>query len=228
MIKLYFYGFDYLFIISIAITLIAQVYISSSYSKYKKVKITKEITGFEVARKILDKNGLKDVHVVSINGSLSDHYDPTRRVVRLSKEVFDGSTVAAVAVAAHEVGHAIQDKEGYTFMRIRSKIVPTVNFCSKIGYIVLLIGWIFGELQLAYVGIALLCATLIFQLVTLPVEFNASKRAKEQLAELHIVNSDEVDSCDNMLKSAAFTYVASLLTTLLQILRLFLMTRDRD
>lgn len=228
MIKLYFYGFDYLFIISIAITLIAQVYISSSYSKYKKVKITKEITGFEVARKILDKNGLKDVHVVSINGSLSDHYDPTRRVVRLSKEVFDGSTVAAVAVAAHEVGHAIQDKEGYTFMRIRSKIVPIVNFCSKIGYIVLLIGWIFGEFQLAYVGIALLCATLIFQLVTLPVEFNASKRAKEQLAELHIVNSDEVDSCDNMLKSAAFTYVASLLTTLLQILRLFLMTRDRD
>lgn len=225
---MYYYGFDALFLISIAITIIAQIFVSSSYSKYKKVKINKEITGFEVARKILDNNGLKDIHVVSVNGNLTDHYDPSRKVVRLSKEIFDGSTIAAVSVAAHEVGHAIQDKDGYAFMRIRSKIVPLVNFCSKIGYFVLIIGWIFGELQLAYIGIGLLCATLIFQLVTLPVEFNASNRAKRQLEELNIVDNVEITSCNNMLRAAAFTYVAALVTTLLQILRLFLMTRDSD
>lgn len=223
-----FYGFDFLFLISIVITLVAQIFVSSSYSKYKKINTKKGLSGFEVARKILDKHGLKDVHVVEVNGELSDHYDPTRKVVRLSKGIFSSSSIAAVSVAAHECGHAVQDKEGYSFMRIRSAIVPFVNFCSKIGYIVILLGWIFGALDLAYVGILLLCATLVFQLITLPVEFNASKRAKEELVTLGIVDNEEKESCGKMLGAAAFTYVASLITTLLQILRLFLMTRNRD
>lgn len=223
-----YYGFDFLFVISIVITLIAQIFVSSSYSKYKKINTKKGLSGFEVARKILDKHGLKDVHVVEVNGELSDHYDPTRKVVRLSKGIFSASSIASVSVAAHECGHAVQDKEGYSFMRIRSAIVPFVNFCSKIGYIVILLGWIFGALDLAYVGILLLCATLVFQLITLPVEFNASKRAKEELVTLGIVDNEEKESCGKMLGAAAFTYVASLITTLLQILRLFLMTRNRD
>lgn len=224
----YYYGFDYLFIISIVITLIAQIYVSSSYKKYKQIKNKTKISGFEVARKILDNNGLKDVHVIETNGELSDHYDPTRKVIKLSKEIFNGTSIAAISVSAHEVGHAIQDSEGYSLMKIRSMIVPMVNFCSKIGYIVLIIGWIFGELNLAYVGIGLLCATLVFQLITLPVEFNASSKAKEQLKMLNIANGEEEKYCANMLQAAAFTYVAALVTTLLQILRLFLMTRNRD
>ena len=209
------------------ITVIAQIYVSSSYNKYKKIANKENITGFEVPRKILDENGLNDIHIVEIKGEMTDHYDPSRKVVRLSKNVFNGSSIASVAIAAHECGHAIQDKDNYTFMRIRGKLVPTVNLCSRLGYLAIAIGFIFGILDLAIIGIILLLAILVFQLITLPVEFDASKRAKQELDKLNIVESDEIDGCSSMLKAAAFTYVASLVTTLLEILRLALIAFDR-
>ena len=219
-----------LFVLGLVITLAADLYVRSSYSKYKKVKNDKGLTGFEVARKILDKNGLKDIHVVETNGELTDHYDPKRKVVRLSNSIFNGNTIAAASVAAHECGHAIQDKDNYTFMRIRASLVPAVNFSSKFGYIVLMIGFLAGSFDLAVLGLGLLILILLFQLVTLPVEFDASKRAKVELDKLNILNKEEIPQSASMLRAAAFTYVASLVTTLLEILRLALMifgNRDR-
>ncbi|MCI6001533.1 MAG: zinc metallopeptidase [Tenericutes bacterium] len=217
-----------LYFLGILITIGAQIYIKVSYNKYKKESTKSNMTGFEVARKILDENGLQDIHVVETPGNLTDHYDPQRKVVRLSKEVFNGQTIASNSVAAHEVGHAIQDKEGYTYMKIRSTLVPFVNFCSKLGYIVLVIGFIASAFDIVYVGIILLATTLIFQLVTLPVEFNASKRAGIQLKKEDILNKEEQEGSKTMLTAAALTYVASLVTTLLEILRLFLAAKDRN
>lgn len=217
-----------LFFLGLIITVIADVYVKTSYSKYKKVKNNTGLTGFEVARKILDKNGLNDVHVVEIKGELTDHYDPKRKVVRLSQSVFNGNTIASVSVAAHECGHAVQDKENYTFMRIRASLVPAVNFSSKLGYLALALGFIFGLLDLAIFGIILLLVMLLFQLVTLPVEFDASRRAKIELGNLNILDEKEIPQSANMLRAAAFTYVASLVTTLLEILRLALIIFDRD
>ena len=217
-----------LYFLGILITIGAQIYIKVSYNKYKKESTKSNMTGFEVARKILDENGLQDIHVVETPGNLTDHYDPQRKVVRLSKEVFNGQTIASNSVAAHEVGHAIQDKEGYTYMKIRSTLVPFVNFCSKLGYIVLVIGFIASAFDIVYVGIILLATTLIFQLVTLPVEFNASTRAKDQLEICGIVRSKEKSGVKQVLSAAAFTYVAGFIAEALQILRLVLISRNRD
>lgn len=216
--------------IGFIITLVAQWYVSSNYKKYKKVKTNTNMTGFEVARKILDKNGLHDVHIVETKGTLTDHYDPRRKVIRLSTDVFNGTTIAANSVAAHECGHAIQDKDNYSFMKFRSFLVPFVNFSSKLGYVVLFIGIIFSLFDLAVIGLILLMGMLIFQLVTLPVEFDASKRAKKELDGLNILNNKEQEQSKIMLTSAALTYVASLITTLLEILRLALIVfgNNRD
>ena len=216
-----------LLLLGLNITIVADSYINCSYKKYRQVKSKSGLTGFEVAKKILKKNGLDDIHVVAIKGELTDHYDPKRKVVRLSQSVFDGDSIASVSVAAHEVGHALQDKDNYTFMKIRSALVPAVNFSSKMGYLAVFLGFIFNFLDLALVGIVLLLVILLFQLVTLPVELDASKRAKMQLAELAILDSDEVGQSSSMLMAAAFTYVASLVTTLLEILRLALVVFSR-
>ena len=220
-----------LFFLSIIITLIAQFYVNSSYSKFKKKKNNNGYTGFETARKILDNNGLKDIMILETQGNLTDHYDPKRNVIKLSKDIYHGTSIASLAVAAHECGHAIQDKENYTFLRIRNSIVPVVNLSSKFGYIVIFIGMIFGSFDLALLGILLLCAMLIFQLITLPVEFDASKRAKEEVKKLNITSSEiENNGISTMLTSAALTYVASLATTLIEVLRLLLVilnNRDR-
>ena len=212
-----------LFFLSIIITLAAQFYVNSTYNKFKKKKNNNGYTGFETARKILDNNGLKDIMILETNGNLSDHYDPKRKVIKLSKDIYHGTSIASLAVAAHECGHAIQDKENYTFLRIRNSIVPVVNLSSKFGYIVIFIGMIFGSFDLALLGILLLCAMLIFQLITLPVEFDASKRAKEEVKKLNITSSEiENNGISTMLTSAALTYVASLATTLIEVLRLLL------
>ena len=220
-----------LFFLSIIITLIAQFYVNSSYSKFKKKNNNNGYTGFETARKILDNNGLKDIMILETQGNLTDHYDPKRKVIKLSKDIYHGTSIASLAVAAHECGHAIQDKENYTFLRIRNSIVPVVNLSSKFGYIVIFIGMIFGSFDLALLGILLLCAMLIFQLITLPVEFDASKRAKEEVKKLNITSSEiENNGISTMLTSAALTYVASLATTLIEVLRLLLVilnNRDR-
>lgn len=217
-------------LIALAITSLAQFLITTNYSKYKKVDATSRQTGREVARKILDKHGLRNVPVQEVSGNLTDHYDPTKKVVRLSSDIYHGTSIASVSVAAHECGHAIQDKISYTPMRIRSKLVPIVNFSTKIGYLVITIGFILGALKLAAIGLILLLSMLLFQLITLPVEFDASRRGKIELDELHILSSSEQVGSARMLRAAAFTYVASVLSTLLEILRLamIVVSRDRD
>lgn len=209
------------------ITLVAQIYVNNSYNKYKYQSLRKRNTGAEIAREILDKNNLQDVKVVEIQKKLTDHYDPTKKVVSLSSDIYKGDTIAAASVAAHECGHAIQHKEGYFFLRLRTSLVPFVNFSTKIGYLIVVIGIIFSFPKIAVIGLILLLAMLLFQLVTLPVEFNASKRATKQLTSLNIINNDELDDSKTMLTAAALTYVASLITTLLQILRLALIIIGR-
>ena len=226
---MYYYITDYgILIVTVLITLIAQAFVSSSYSKYKKVKNKKGVTGAEVAREILAKNGLDNIYVVEVAGNLTDHYDPSRKTVRLSKDIYNGTSVAAIAVASHECGHAIQDKENYTFLKIRAALVPLVNFSSVAGYIAILIGILFSSLQLFWIGILLEAVILVFQLVTLPVEFNASNRALKKIEEYDLVDLEELTGAKKMLRAAAFTYVASAATALLQILRLILIARDRD
>lgn len=216
----------FLIFLGFIITLAAQLYISYSYKKYKDIENKNNLTGFEIARKILDSNNLKDVHIVEINGELNDHYDPSRKVVRLSNDVFNGTSIAASAVAAHECGHAIQDKDNYIYMKIRSKLVPAVNFSSKLGYFVIFIGILFSLLDLVMFGIILLLVILLFQLVTLPVEFDASRRALIQLNKLNLLKKEETKNSKSMLQAAALTYVASLVTTILEILRLFLIATN--
>ncbi|MDD2202874.1 MAG: zinc metallopeptidase [Bacilli bacterium] len=218
-----------LFIVSLVLVLGAQGIVSASYAKYKVKENKKGVTGFDVARAILDKNGLKGILIVETPDKLSDHYDPTRKTVRLSTDVYHNATIASVAIAAHECGHVIQHKEKYVPMMIRSAIVPIVNLASKIGYVVLFIGIIASLFDLTMLGIILLCATLVFQLITLPVEFNASKRAVKILESEKLIEQQEKSGVKTMLTAAAFTYVASLLANLLEILRLFLMaSRSRD
>ena len=217
-----------LILLIILIPLIAQVKISSSYNRYKKENNTCKLTGQEVARRILDENGLQDIHIVEIKGELTDHYDPTRKVVRLSTDIFHGDTVAAAAVAAHECGHAIQDKENYTFLRIRSAIYPVVNFATSVSYYIILIGFLFQALKLVYLGIGLTCCGLLFQLVTLPVEFDASKRALNKLEKYHLLAEVEIEGAKNVLSAAALTYVAGVMASILQILRLLLIARSQD
>ena len=216
-------------ILMLIIPVIAQINITTNYSKYKKIENKNKLSGFEVARKILDANGLNDVHIVEVKGNLTDHYDPRRKVVRLSTDIFHGETIASAAVAAHECGHAIQDKENYVYLRIRSMIVPMVNVTSYVAYIFILISFFLSEINLFWVAIFLMGFSIIFQLVTLPVEFDASKRANINLNKLSLLADEELTGTEKMLKSAALTYVASLLTSILEILRLIVMfTGDRD
>ena len=215
-----------LMLVSILITLVAQIFVMISYSVYKKVKNNRGITGAEVAREILHKHALDNIYVTETRGYLSDHYDPTRKVIRLSKDVYNGTSVAAVSVAAHEVGHAIQDKEGYSFMRFRSAMFPIVNFSSKAGYVAILIGLLFGFTNLIWIGIGLEIIILLFQLVTLPVEFNASSRALSEIEKNDFLSKSERAGSKTVLTAAALTYVASVLTTLIEIFRLIIIAKS--
>ena len=214
--------------VTLLITLGAQAYINSSYNRTKKIMASKHITGKEVARKILDANGLKNVKIEEQPGTLTDHYDPKNKVVRLSTDIYNNSSLASVSVASHECGHAIQDKDNYFFLRLRSSIVPIVNLASTLGYVAIMIGLLGGLLGLLKIGIVMECIILLFQVITLPVEFNASDRALKQITELGIVTSDEHRNCRQMLTAAALTYVAAVATAALQILRLVLISRGRD
>jgi len=219
------YGFA---IISLIICGAASAFVKSSYKKYSKINNTKKITGAEAARKILDKNGLKNIYVVETKGNLTDHYDPERKVIRLSSDVYNKESVGSVAVAAHECGHAIQDKDNYTFMRIRAKLVPIVNFSSYAGYIVLLIGIFTQIMDLIWLGILLEVMILVFQLITLPVEIDASKRAMRELETMGLLNTSELSQGKTMLIAAALTYVASVLSAVLEILRLIILYGRND
>lgn len=215
-----------LFVIGLIITISAQMKVTGTYNRLKTVKTKNAITGFEVARKILDNNGLDKIHIVETRGQLSDHYDPTRKVIRLSHEVFHGTSIASISVAAHEVGHAIQDKENYTFMRVRSFLAPIVNFVTYAGYFVAFISLLAGITGYIKVGILLIFVALIFQLVTLPVEFDASSRAKKQLHDLNLTSNNEDEDVNQMLKAAAMTYVASVISSIINLFRLVLMLKD--
>lgn len=217
-----------LIILSFIIVLAAQFKINSAYKRYRVIETKTELSGQEVARKILDANGLNDIYIVETNGELTDHYDPRRKVVRLSKSIFHDSTIASAAVAAHECGHAIQDKEGYTFMKIRSILVPIVNLVSYLGYFGLVISIFAGITGYIKLSILILTASVIFQLVTLPVEFDASKRGLQQLQALHLIEENEQTGARKMLSAAAMTYVASLISTLLDILRLVIILGNRS
>ena len=220
-----------LVIIGGIIVMAAQAGVTGNYNKYKDVDSKTGMSGKDVARRILDANGLSNVKVKEVEGELTDHYNPSDKTVNLSSHIYEEKSIASVAVAAHECGHAIQDKNGYLFLRFRHGMVPIANLCSKLGYIVLMIGLGASIFNVAMAGIIMLSVILLFHLVTLPVEFNASNRAKKQLKELNITNNGSDSGISKMLYAAGMTYVASLANNFLQILRLVLIVfsnRRRD
>lgn len=216
-----------LILLIIGLPLLAQIFIKISYENNSRIKNSKELTGYDVARKILDKNGLNDLLIVETNGYLTDHYDPNRKVIKLSRNIYGNDTISSMAVAAHEVGHAIQDKEGYFFLRLRTFIFPIVSFISRISWLVILVGFFFEIVNAIYLGIIIVSASVIFELVTLPVEINASKRAIKELNSLNLITGEE-DKVKNVLTAAALTYVAGTLAEILQLIRLIGILKDND
>jgi len=207
----------------------AQYNVKSTFNKYSTVRNARGLTGADVARKILDSNGLYNIRVEHIAGQLTDHYDPRDGVVRLSDSTYSSQSVAAIGVAAHECGHACQHAEEYTPIKIRTAIVPVTNVCSMLWYWVFLVGIIVFQSfpSLVYIGIAMFSAVVLFQLVTLPVELDASNRALKTMENDMILEYDELPHAKKVLKAAAFTYVAALIVSLMQLLRLILSTRRR-
>lgn len=223
---------DYTYIILIPALIIsfwAQAKINSTFNKYSKMHSTNGYTGAQTARMLLDMNGLYDVPVEVVSGRLSDHYDPSRRIMRLSHDVFYGTSVAAIGVAAHETGHAIQHKERYAPLTIRNSIVPIVNISSNLSWVLFILGIVLGFADLVNLGIILFSAVVAFQLITLPVEFNASKRALYSLRSKSILYENELNGSKAVLDAAALTYVAAALVAISQLLRLILISnRNRD
>lgn len=218
--------FDWTYLVYVAPALILSIWasarVNSAYSKYSKVPMRRGYTGADVARKVLDMNGLYDVKIERTSGKLSDHYDPRSRVIRLSDAVYSGSDTASAGVAAHEAGHAVQHAEKYFPLELRSAIIPITNFGSQLAIPLIFIGILFGNSSLyilAYIGIVLFSLTVLFQLVTLPVEFNASKRALNVLEE-GMLDREEICGARKVLSAAALTYVAALAVSVMQLLRL--------
>lgn len=199
------------------LSLIAQFWVKSAFNKYSKVGIQRGLSGAEVARYIVEQAGL-GIQVERVGGFLSDHYDPTKKVLRLSPDVYDGRSVSAVGVAAHEAGHALQDAKGYAPLAWRSALVPITKVGSSLAFPLIFIGLIFGMLGLAKVGVVLFSAAVLFQLVTLPVEFDASRRAVVLVQQHGIVSGAEVDGVKKVLTAAAMTYVAAAIASLAQLL----------
>lgn len=211
------------FAIIILIPLFAQGKVKRTFNKYSKVASSTGMTGAQAARRILDDNGLYNVSVEEVQGHLSDHYDPRTKTVRLSTSNYHGHSLAGVAVAAHEVGHAIQDQESYSFLRVRHALVPVANLGSNASWILIMIGIIASIPNLLLLGIIFMAAAVVFQLVTLPVEFNASSRAMNQVVSLGIIRNDEERDAKKVLNAAALTYVAAALVAVLELVRLVLM-----
>lgn len=208
--------------IIILIPIYAQIKVKGTYNKYSKVASSSRMTGAEVARRILDDNGLYNVHIEETRGYLSDHYDPRSKVVRLSSANYHGHSLAATAVAAHEVGHAIQDQQDYAFLRLRHSLVPVANFGSNISWVFILIGMLASIPSFMLLGIVFMLAAVLFQLVTLPVEFNASNRAMDQVISLGIITNQEERETKSVLNAAALTYVAAAAVAVLELVRLIL------
>ncbi|MBN2285378.1 MAG: zinc metallopeptidase [Tissierellales bacterium] len=219
--------FDSTFIIlipAILISLFAQSKVKSTFVKYSNVKSNSSYSGFEVARSILDRNGLGHVRIEAVAGNLTDHYDPRNEVLRLSDAVYGRNTIAAYGVAAHEVGHAIQHAKHYMPLEIRNSLVPVVNFSSRVVWLLIIGGMLLSMTGLIQIGIVLFSAVVLFQIVTLPVEFDASRRAIVQLDDLGILYDDEIKGARKVLDAAALTYVAAALTAVSQLIRLLLIS----
>ena len=220
------FRFLYILLPAILLGLYAQFKVKSTYSKYSKVNNSRGWTASQVARKILDDNGLYNVQIVHIRGNLTDNFNPKTMTVSLSDTVYSSSSVAAIGVAAHECGHAVQHAEQYLPIKIRSALVPVTNFGSSIGFIVLAAGLIFSNYSIAMFGVLLYSLMAVFQLVTLPVEYNASSRALKTLEQSLILDDEEVGMAKKVLSAAALTYVAALVSTLATILRLLLIVNS--
>lgn len=226
----FFYYYDptyFLVIIGFIFAMIASGGVQSAFKKYSKVKSYRNYTGADAARKILDDNGLYNVRIEHINGNLSDHYDPKANVIRLSDSTYSDTSVAAIGVAAHEAGHAVQHAVGYVPIKVRNAIVPAVNIASTLSMPLFLIGLLFAAPMLTNLGIILFSGALVFQVVTLPVEFNASRRAITILNQSAMLEEDELRGAKKVLKAAAMTYVAAVISTALQLLRLVLLSNSR-
>lgn len=231
---MYFYGIDIYYIIlvlpAIFFSLWAQAKVNSAFNRYSKQRTYSGMTGYEAARRILSANGLYDVNIERVSGHLSDHYDPRANVIRLSDSVFNSNSVAAVGVAAHEAGHAVQYATGYAPIKLRAAIIPITNIGSTLSMPLVLLGFIMGAQPLVNLGILLFATVAVFQLVTLPVEFNASNRAVKALEMGGTMADDEIGGVKKVLGAAALTYVAALAVSLANLLRLILRFggRDRD
>lgn len=230
---MYGYYFDptyFLLIIGMLLSMAASVRVKSTFAIYSRVRSASGLTGAEAARRILRMAGITDVTVVPISGSLTDHYEPRNKQLALSQDVYDRTSVAAIGVAAHECGHAIQDAQNYVPLNLRSAIVPVANIGSTLSWPLFLAGLILSIRPLLTLGILLFSFAVLFQLVTLPVEFNASSRALKMLGSSGMLGTDEVKGAKKVLTAAALTYVAALASSILQLLRLIILAggRDRD
>lgn len=222
--------FDYWYLVlvvpALAVAIWAQIKVSTTFKKYSRYSISSGLTGEQASRLIQEKNGIR-VPCQPIAGSLSDHYDPRTNTISLSEPVYGVSSVAAVGVAAHETGHALQYAQGYRPIRLRMGLVPVTNFASALSPWLLILGLVFSFQPLAYLGVAFFGLSVVFQLVTLPVEFNASSRALAALADGQMLTQDELKAAKKVLSAAAMTYVAALLVSLMQFLRLLLIVLGR-
>lgn len=218
-------GIEYFFLlIAIGLSMVAQFKVQSTFNKYLKQRSNSGFTGFEAARRILDKNGLYNIQIEMVGGKLSDHYDPRSKVLRLSRDVYSGTSVASIGVAAHEVGHAIQHAEAYAPLKIRNAIVPVVNFGSKSVFLLIMAGIVLQMTPLISLGVLAFMGIVIFQLVTLPVEFDASNRAIKNLKN-GIITAEEESSVKKVLGAAAMTYVTAALVSIAQLVRLIGLSR---
>jgi Zn-dependent membrane protease YugP len=217
-----------LLIIGFLICAIASWNVNATFKRYEKVASSRGWTAAQVARQILDDNGLQMIRIEQVNGNLTDHYDPSANVVRLSDSVYHSSSVAAIGVAAHECGHAVQHAQEYVPIKIRQAIIPVTQIGSHAWYIVFILGLILSARPLIYLGILLFSLIVVFQFVTLPVEFNASSRALKTLDTCHILEGDELNGARKVLTAAAMTYVASLANSILQLVRLLGAAKRRN
>lgn len=227
----YYYGFDWTYIlvlIGAILSMIASAKVNSTFNKYKRVRSMTGMTGAEAAQKILQRNGIYDVTVEHVSGNLTDHYDPKNKVLRLSDATYSSPSVAAIGVAAHECGHALQHNDEYLPLKIRSAIVPAANFGSRLGIPIILLGVLLGSNgMLIQIGIWVFSLAVLFQIVTLPVEFNASRRAVGMVEQYGILSGEELKQTRKVLSAAALTYVAAAAASILQLLRLIILFGGR-
>lgn len=228
-----FYYFDYYYIVlvlpAVILSMVAQIKVNSTFKKYSTLKNSRAITGADAALRVLRNNGITNVNIERVSGNLTDHYDPSSNVIRLSDAVYNSTSVSAIGVAAHEAGHAVQNQEAYLPIKIRQAMVPVTQFSSRLSIPLIIIGLFLpaGLEYVVYAGIILFSVSVLFEIITLPVEFDASKRAIKALEESDILYGEELKGAKKVLSAAAMTYLAAMLTSLMSLLRLILISNSR-